>query len=128
MARVTQVQQNLIANFIGIGWSGLLIVAMVPLYVHFLGVEAYGLIGFQLTLQSIAALVDLGLGTTVNRELARLSAADVPARHARGVVRTAEVLYWSIAVMIGVVLYMAAPVLASRWFTPHDLSPSVIST
>src|SRR6202011_2997964 len=69
-----------------------------------------------------------GLGTTVNRELARLSAADVPARHARAVVRTAEVLYWGIAAAIAIILYTAAPVLATRWFSPRDLSPSVIST
>jgi len=126
--RVSEVKRNLIANFIGIGWSGFLIVALVPVYVHVLGVEAYGLVGFLLSLQALTAVLDFGLATTVNRELARLTAAEVPARHARSVVRTAELLYWSIAAVIGVVLFAAAPILATRWFTPHDLSPSTIST
>lgn len=46
----------------------------VPLYIKFLGMEAYGLIGFFATLQALFSILDLGLGATLNRELARASA------------------------------------------------------
>jgi hypothetical protein len=44
---------DLAANFAGVGWSVLMQIACVPLYLKFLGIEAYGLIGFYLMLQAI---------------------------------------------------------------------------
>ena len=122
------VKRNLLANFIGVGWSGFLVLALVPVYVRFLGPEAYGLVGFQLLLQTIFALLDFGLGTTVNRELARLTTNDLTAGHSRTVVRTAETFYWMIATIVAVALFVAAPFLATQWFKPRALSPDVIAT
>ena len=42
----------------------------VPFYLHFLGMEAYGLIGFYATLQTVLQVLDLGLAPTVSREIA----------------------------------------------------------
>ncbi len=41
--------------------------AFIPLYIKFLGIEAYGIIGFFTTLQAMFTLLDLGLGYTLNR-------------------------------------------------------------
>ncbi|MDE2060547.1 MAG: hypothetical protein KGL31_00010 [candidate division NC10 bacterium] len=45
------VKRNIIANTLGRGWSMLMGLVFVPLYIKFLGMEAYGLIGFFATLQ-----------------------------------------------------------------------------
>ena len=65
---------NILANFAGQAWSGLLTLALVPVYIKFLGIEAYGLIGFYAMLQGMLVVLDFGLGQTLNRELARYSA------------------------------------------------------
>ena len=39
------VMKNLLANYIGQIWTALIGLAFVPVYVNYLGVEAYGLIG-----------------------------------------------------------------------------------
>ena len=44
----------------------------VPVYISYLGIEAYGLIGLFATLQAWLSLLDLGLSPTLNREMARL--------------------------------------------------------
>jgi len=44
-------------------------VAFVPLYIKYLGVEAYGLIGIFAILQSMLALLDMGMKPTLSREL-----------------------------------------------------------
>ncbi|MDE2320337.1 MAG: hypothetical protein KGL31_00215 [candidate division NC10 bacterium] len=49
------VKRNIVANTLGKGWSMLMGLVFVPLYIKFLGMEAYGLIGFFATLQ-IASL------------------------------------------------------------------------
>lgn len=38
-------KRNLIANYLGQGWTALMGLAFIPLYIRYLGIEAYGLIG-----------------------------------------------------------------------------------
>ena len=65
---------KLVANFVGTGWSAALQIICIPLYIRFMGIESYGLIGFYLMLQAILQILDFGmLAPTVNREMARYS-------------------------------------------------------
>jgi O-antigen/teichoic acid export membrane protein len=73
--------------------------AFVPLYIKFLGIEAYGLIGFFAMLQASFQILDLGLSQTMNREMARYSALRDKAGEARDLVRTLEVVYWAIGLV-----------------------------
>ena len=41
-------------------WVTLLNFAFVPLYIRYLGIEAYGLIGFFATMQGLFSVLDLG--------------------------------------------------------------------
>ena len=68
---MTRLQLNLVANFAGQGWTAIMVLAFVPLYLKFLGIEAYGLIGFYAMLQAAFQILDLGLSQTINREMAR---------------------------------------------------------
>lgn len=77
--------------------------------------EAYGVVGFYVTVQSLVALLDLGLSTTLNRELARLAEDDDPAE-ARRLASMLQLLYWSVAAIIALVGILAAPPLAHFWF------------
>src|ERR1700756_2480276 len=106
---------DLAANFVGVGWSALVQIACVPVYLRFLGVEAYGLIGFYLMLQAILQVLDLGLSPTMNREMARYSVQPEKADEARDLVRTLEVGYWVIGILIGLALVTAAPWIAVHW-------------
>jgi O-antigen/teichoic acid export membrane protein len=123
--RVSLFRQNVIANYAGKAWSGLMALAFIPLYIGFMGIEAYGLVGFYITLQAVLALLDLGLSTTLNREL-----ASRPAGHAgagtRDLVRTLEAAYWLIGAVIGLALALLAPLIAERWLNGGGLpAPSI---
>src|SRR5580692_742250 len=106
---------DLAANFVGIGWYAVLQLACVPLYLKFLGIEAYGLVGFYLMLQAILQVLDFGLSPTMNREMARYSVQPEKAAEARDLVRTLEVGYWLIGIAIGAIILAAAPVIAADW-------------
>jgi hypothetical protein len=54
-------KKNVIANYFGIGWQALMGVAFVPLYIKYLGMEAYGLIGIFAILQAWLVLLDMGM-------------------------------------------------------------------
>lgn len=70
---------------------------VIPLYIKFLGIEAWGLVGFFATLLVTFGLLDMGLSTTINREMARLSVLPGKEQEMRNLVRTLEVIYWGIA-------------------------------
>jgi O-antigen/teichoic acid export membrane protein len=106
---------GLLANFAGTGWSALVQLACIPLYLRFLGIEAFGLIGFYLILQAMLQVLDLGLSPTMNREMARYSVQPEKAGEARDLVRTLEAGYWLIGIAIGALILAAAPVIATDW-------------
>jgi O-antigen/teichoic acid export membrane protein len=124
---ISIVKKNLVANFIGNGWTALLGVVLVPLYIKFLGIEAWGLIGMFASLQSICVLLDMGLSTTLNREMARLSVQGNKAQEMRNLVRTLELIYWAIAAGIGVSIFALAPLIANHWVQARYLSPGTIN-
>src|ERR1700728_1062201 len=98
---------NLLASFISKGWSALLSLAFVPLYIRFLGVEAYGLIGTFLALQALLFLLDLGLGAAMTREFAR-SVAQKSVGRQTDLLRTVEIVYAAIALLIVCVVWLLA--------------------
>ena len=119
-------RKNIAANYVGRAWMVLMSVAFIPVYLDFLGVEAYGLIGIFLVLQTTFSLLDLGLGTTLNRELARRSANAGDAGAMRSLVRSLELLSWALAAVLAAALIVAAPVIARDWVQPQDLDPADI--
>src|SRR5215216_3771623 len=103
------IRNNLIANFLGRGWAALMGIVFIPLYIKFMGIESYGLVGFFTTLQAVFALLDLGLTTTLNREIARYSALAEKSQDMRDLVRTLEIIYWALAFFIGAVVITLSP-------------------
>lgn len=115
-------KKNIAANFAGSLWTGLMSFIFVPLYISFLGIEAYGLVGIFATLVALFSLLDLGLSTTIKRELACLVVQSGKGQEMRDLLRTLEVLYWLIAVLIGVTLIVIAPLIVNYWVNVEKLS------
>lgn len=123
---ISIVKKNLVANFAGNGWTTLIAVVLIPLYIKLLGIEAWGLIGIFASLQGICALLDLGLSATLNREMVRLSVQENKAQEMRNLLRTLELIYWTVAAVIGVGIFGLAPVIANHWVHARQLSPEAI--
>jgi O-antigen/teichoic acid export membrane protein len=118
---MSRLKFNLLANFAGQAWSVIISVVVIPFYIKFLGIEAYGLLGFYMMLQGVLQALDLGLSPTMNRELARYSAMPEKAGEARDLVRTLEVAYWMLGIVIGGAVIVAAPFFAHRWLNVSTL-------
>lgn len=84
------------------------------------------MVGIFVSLQSICSLLDLGLSSTLNRELARLSVHENKASEMRDLVRTLETIYWAVAVLIGILLFALAPVIANHWVHAEQLPVNTI--
>lgn len=119
---MSRVKTNFFANLAGSGWTALVGLACTPLYIRFMGMEAYGLIGFYFTVQGVIQILDLGLSTTMIREMARYSVPQDKTGEARDFVRTLEVAYWGIGISLGCAVWYAAPYIASHWIRAGNIS------
>jgi O-antigen/teichoic acid export membrane protein len=119
---VTRLRNNIIANFGGRSWSIVMGLVFVPVYIHILGIEAYGLIGFFLSVQAFFFILDMGLSATLSRELARDTHAGADADDKRDLVRTLEWLYWPAAVVIAIGVFAISEPIAANWLKPVSLS------
>ena len=120
------IKKNMAANFAGSIWQALMSFIFIPLYIKFTGIESWGLIGIFLTLQAMSSILDLGMSNTLNREMARLSALKDREQEMRNLVRTLEMLYWSIAAFVGITIVSLSPVIAHHWIKASQLSPKTI--
>lgn len=115
------VKLDLLANFSGVGWSALVQILCVPIFIKFLGIEAFGLLGCYLVLQALLQVLDFGLSPTLTREMARYSVHPEKAAEARDLVRTLEAGYWMIGLLIGAGVVVAAPWLAVHWIRTGEI-------
>lgn len=108
-------KKNIIANYtsqIYVTGVGILIL---PLYIKYMGAEAYGLVGFFTMLQAWFAVLDLGLTPTIGRETARYFGGSTSALAYRQLFRALSVIFVFIAVLGGGVLFVFAEKVAGGW-------------
>jgi len=118
--------RNLLAGLTSSIWSAVVGLAVVPFYLKYLGIEAYGLIGFFVTTQALLSLLDMGMAPTINREVARCSASG-KLQDAGKLLHTLAVVYWSMAGVIALFILALAPLIAEYWLQSKRLSPQTIS-
>ncbi len=125
---VGRLERNTFANLFGAAWSAAVGILCVPVYLGLLGAEGFGLVGLFVALQSVFVVLDLGIGATFSRELARLDAVEGGARTQRDLARTLQTVYWIIALLVGVTVFALAPAIARHWVRPQSLSVEAVTT
>lgn len=123
-----RLERNTFANLFGAAWSAAVGLLCVPLYLGLLGAEGYGLVGLFVTLQSVFVVLDLGIGATFSRELARLEAGGGEARTQRDLACTLQTVYWIIALLVGVTVFALAPTVARHWVKAQSHSAEAVTT
>jgi O-antigen/teichoic acid export membrane protein len=114
-------KKNVVSNYLGQGWSGLIGFAFIPLYIKYLGIEAYGLIGIFALLQAWLSLLDLGMTPTLNREMARFTAGLHTPQLIHDLLRSLEIISFGIAALIGLLVWTASTWLATDWLRADKL-------
>jgi O-antigen/teichoic acid export membrane protein len=119
-------KKNILANISGSIWQAIMGFVFIPLYIKFVGIESFGLIGIFATLQIIFGLMDVGLGSTLTRELARLTVLPQREQEMRNLVRTLEAIYWGLAIFSGIIVIVASPLIARHWVKAGQLPVKTI--
>jgi O-antigen/teichoic acid export membrane protein len=110
-----------LANFAGSAWGTIISILFVPLYLRYLGVEGYGIVGFSTTLLAIVTLLDGGLTLTVNRQLARLSSSPSNAAQMLQTLSAGTVLFACLAALVTTVIWFGAPWIARDWLNAGSI-------
>jgi O-antigen/teichoic acid export membrane protein len=95
---------------------------MVPIYLRYLGPEAYGLVGIFTMLQAWFQLLDLGLSPTLAREVARYRSGVLSSQQLRMLVRALEVFFYVTALLAAIALTSLSGPIAQGWLKVRELS------
>jgi O-antigen/teichoic acid export membrane protein len=114
-------KRNILANYVSQIYVALIGIVMVPMYVGYMGAEAYGLIGFFAMLQAWFQLLDLGLTPTMVRETARFNGGATDALSLRRLLRAMEGVFLLVAVLGGAAMMAGANAIATSWLKVEQL-------
>lgn len=119
--------RNILANYLGQFWSAGMSIAFVPVYIHYLTIEGYAVIGFFTVMQVWLSLLDLGMTPTLGREMARFSGGAVDATTIRTLLHSLEVLCLSIAAVICLTLFLLSDFVARHWIQAEHIPAAALS-
>ncbi|MBM6619096.1 lipopolysaccharide biosynthesis protein [Bacillus suaedaesalsae] len=107
--------KNILANILGRLWSMFSIYFFIPLYIYFLGEEAFGLITFFATLQTVLNILGMGLSKTLRRVFASGEDTNKNNLYKYRMMRSIELIYVGIALFIIFICSISANLIANEW-------------
>jgi O-antigen/teichoic acid export membrane protein len=120
-------KKNVLANYVGQVWTALMGLVLVPVYIKYLGMEAYGLIGIFTLLQAWLTLLDMGMTPTLSREMARYTAGAHTEQSIRDLLRTLEIICFVLAVVLCVGLSLCSTWLSTHWLQTEKIAPAELA-
>lgn len=96
---------------------------MLPFYLKHLGAEAYGLVGFFTMLTSIMMLLDMGLSSTLTREIAKSKNSIGELIKFRILLRSVETIFVFLSLVSFVFIYIF-----SGWISEYWLDAKILTT
>ena len=116
-----KLKHNILASYASQIFVTLVGILMLPLYLQYMGAEAYGLVGFFTMLQAWFNLLDMGLTPTVARETARFHGGATDALSYRRLLRALQIIFLAVALLGGGLLFVFAGEIAQRWLKVQAL-------
>ena len=124
----SSLKHDLLANYVGQGWTALMGLVFIPTYVRYLGMESYGLIGLFALLQAWLTLLDFGVSPVLSREMTRMRVGSSDHDRARNLLRGAEVTIGVAAALAAVIICAASSWLAANWLRAERLPRADVAT
>lgn len=113
---------NVLASYASQIYLIVISIAILPVYVKYMGAEAYGLVGFFAMLQGLFNLLDFGLTPTISRQTAQYNAGKETALNFRRLFRVLSLIFLVIAIIGGGTLFLLDDYIATHWLKLENLS------
>jgi O-antigen/teichoic acid export membrane protein len=127
MPRLTSLKWNVAANYAGQIYAAATNIIFLPIQVHLLGAEAYGLVGFFAVLSGWLMLLDVGLTPTVSRETAKYRASSLEQPAYRELLQSLEFLFFVLGILVALLVCALSGPISRRWLHPEALSSSAVA-
>ena len=114
-------KRNVLASYASQIYVTLVGILLLPLYLKYMGAEAYGLVGFFTMLQALFNLLDMGLTPTVARETARFRGGASDALSYRRLMRALQVIFLVVALLGGGTIFVFSSLIAEGWLKVQTL-------
>jgi len=125
---MASLRYNILSGYLAQAYTALIGIVMVPVYMRYLGVEAYGLVGFFAMLQAWLQLMDMGLTPTLSRELSRYRAGALGGGEACTLVRSLEWLFGLLALCCIALSVAGSSLVARNWLKVQTLDLEVVAS
>ncbi len=121
-------KRNIVASYASQIYSTLISLAIIPLYIKYMGKEAYGLVGFYAMLQTWLQILDMGLSPTISRETARYNGGALSPAGLLDLFRSFRIVFLVVALCSTAIVVLASGVITDHWLTVEVLSASEVSS
>ena len=112
---------NILASYISQIYIFAISIIILPLYVKYMGAEAYGLVGFFAMIQALFGLLDFGLTPTISRQTALYNSGVETALKYRQLYRALSIVFVGIASLGVAVLFSLNKYIALHWLKLNQL-------
>ena len=117
---------NIAANYVSQIYLSILGIVMVPIYVKYMGIEAYGLVGFFALLQGWLLLLDMGLSSTIARESSLFNGGASTPYFFQRLLRAFEYIYIGLSICTALIVLFSAKYIAVDWLKVESLPVSQV--
>ena len=114
-------KKNILASYASQIYVTLVGILILPMYLKYMGAEAYGLVGFFTVLQAWFNLLDMGLTPTVARETARFRGGATDALSYRRLLRALQLIFFAVALLGGGAMFVFSGLIADGWLKVQTL-------
>ena len=121
------VRRNAIANFAGSGWSALMTIVFIPIYIRAVGIEGYAIIALQPVLHAWLSFLDAALAPALSRELARYRAGATGPSSTLALLKSVEWLWAIFAGLVVVILVASDRTIATLWLNANALPATSVA-
>lgn len=115
-------RRNIVACYASQIYVTLVGILILPLYLKYMGAEAYGLVGFFTMLQAWFNLLDMGLTPTVARETARFRGGATDALSYLRLLRAMQLIFFAVALLGGGAMFIFSGLIADGWLKVQTLA------
>lgn len=120
-------KKNIFANYISQIYVAAIGILVFPLYIKYMGAEAYGLIGFFTMLQVWFGLLDLGLTPTIGRETARYHGGAMTALEYRQLFRALSLIFVTMTIIGAGGLWLNSGLIAVHWLNASEIPANEVA-
>lgn len=121
---MVNLKTNVLVSYLSQIYLIIISLAILPVYMKYMGAEAYGLVGFFAMLQGLFNLFDFGLTPTISRQTAQYNAGAETALSFRQLFRSLNIIFICIASVGGGLLFYFNNYIAEHWLKLENLNKS----